>query len=200
MRKSFMYAACLAAMLAIHGSASALMIEVDIIDATQIEVSLSGTLDGPAPDNTLGILFIDTPVSSAVTSSATSITGDAMLGTLALHSVFSGFSNPPYGGSLQLRWSLNGVTPLSVGDVASGTAAVTFGSPHGMTQSMFDGVGVPVYWGFTNTAPFFGTPQGHAMSPSAASVSEPSSVILALGLLAVGGFAARARRTDRPLL
>lgn len=165
------------------GSASAGLIEVEIVDATTIELSLSGTISGPAPAQQPGTLFIDTPVPNTIGSSSVSITGDAMIGSFSLHSVYSGFSNQPYDGSLQLRGSINGATPFSIGDLLSGSAIVTFNSNHGMTQSMFDGGGLPVYWGRSATLTE-GALQGSAMSPTS---GVPAPATLGLFGLALAG-------------
>jgi hypothetical protein len=122
-----------------------------------------------------------------------------MIGALLLHSVFSGFSNAPYGGSLQLRGSINGTTPYAVGDVLSGMSTVTFNVAHGMTQSMFD-LGVPIYWGRSSSPTLgstFGTFQGNAgsfdssLDPTA--VPEPATLSL-FGLGLVGAAMVRYRR------
>jgi len=170
-------------LIAMPITASAVTIQVDVVDSSTIKLTFSGTINGPEPGDLLGNLFIDTPVPSAISSNATSITGDAMLGSLPLHSVFSGYNNLPYGGSLQLRGSINGVTPLAIGDILSGAATISFNVPHGMTQGMFDGIGVPIYWGNT-----VGTLQGYAQTV----VPIPAAVwLFGSGLLGLVGMARR---------
>jgi len=146
-------------------AASAAVIQVEVVNPTTIIVRLSGTISGP-PTDASGVLFIDTLVSSATQSGSISIVGNVMLGPQQLISVYSGFDNPPYGGTLQLRDSLNGEIPFVVGDVLSGTATVTFDSDHGLTQAMFDGIGVPIYWGRdVSSSPGYGAFQGYAVTP-----------------------------------
>jgi hypothetical protein len=82
-----------------------------------------------------------------------------MLGPQPLYNAYSGYNNAPYGGTLQLRNSLNGEIPFVVGDVLSGTATITFDPAHGLTQDMFDGIGAPIYLGGA------GTFQGYAVTP-----------------------------------
>src|SRR5690606_37361797 len=95
----------------------------------------------------------------------------------ALHSVYTGFDNYAYGSAIQLRTTPAGDTLLQAGDVLSGSAVVTFESNgHGLTQSMFDGAGVPIYWGYGGI-PGFGTAehgafQGYALTTAPAPVPD----------------------------
>jgi len=123
---------------------SAVTLQVEVINPTTIIVSFSGTITGPVV-STSGTLFVDASVSTDTQSIYTEITGNAMLGPQPLHSAYSGFDNPPYGGTLQLRNSPNGQVQFVAGDVLSGSATVTFGTNHGLTQDMFDGTGAPIY-------------------------------------------------------
>ena len=163
---------------------TAATIVVDVLDANRVSLTLSGTLTGNEPPSAKGILFIDTPVDPATKVSASSlfgdITGDGLIGALSVHSAFSGYDNPPYGGSLQLRSSSNGSTPYAINALLSGSVILDFGGSHGMTQSMFDGGGVPIYWGGNVASP--GILQGYAVSV----VPIPAAVWLfasALGLI-----------------
>jgi hypothetical protein len=164
---------------------NAVIIQVDVIDTTNVVLSLSGTLNGPIPPGALGILFIDTPVPISTSSSASFITGDAMIGALSIYKIYSGYNNPPYGGSLQVRGPSFDL--FSVGDILSGVAEVSFHSDHGMTQSMFDGSGVGIYWGKSSSQSTYGTLQGYATSYDSNAVPEPSIIALfGLGLVGIG--------------
>lgn len=176
LKRSLAAVAFLVATLGGAGSASALIISVDVIDPFNIDLTFSGTLIGPEPGLVpSGIIFIDTPVPGTLNSVHSAITGDASLGSLPLYSAFSGFTNFPYDGTLQLRGSLNGGVPFNIGDVFSGTASISFDRDHGMTQSLFDGAGMPIFWGRYTTPDNFGTLQGYAVS---ASIPEPATMIL----------------------
>jgi hypothetical protein len=149
--------------------ARALTLTVDVLNSQTLNLGISGAIIGPASDFNSGILWVDVPISSSFFGNYQSITGNMTLGANSLHSVHSGYNNYVYAGTLQLRNSLNGTSPLQVGDIVSGSAIVTFsGGGHGLTQSMFDGGGAPIYWGHHGTPGFtsalHGTLQGYAVS------------------------------------
>jgi hypothetical protein len=170
--------------LGIGRAASAVSIGVEIIDTRTLRLTFSGTMQGPVPLSSVGTLFVDTPVPGTLRADLAALTSDVQLGPYPLFRVHSGYDNVPYGGSLQLRNSVNGNELLSVGDVLSGTALMTFDSSHGMMQSMFDAPGLPVYWG--RNFPEAGTLQGVA-------IPEPSTA-----LLLTAGLAWAARRRSGP--
>lgn len=176
----------------------AITLTVEVVDYRTLNLGISGTIVGPAASWNAGILWVHAPVGSGFFGDYQSISGDLKLGSLALHSVHSGYNNYYYGGSLQLRGSLNGVTPFQVGDTVSGSATVLFRSGgHGLTQSMFDGPGVPIYWGQHGTPGFStaqaGTLQGYAVSKQTAPVPENGATALLLAP-AIGALAAWRRR------
>ncbi len=171
---------------------SAATIEVQVLDASSISLSLSGALVGSPPFNA-HVLFVDTPVSTSVNSNWISITGDAMLGSQPIQNAFSGYNNSPYGGTLQLRGG-DISNPFSAGDLLTGSATIVFHIPHGMLQSMFDGIGAPIYWGRLD-GPSFGDFQGYAVS-APNPVPLPATLPLygtGLGLMALFGWWKRRR-------
>ena len=156
--------------------AHAVTIGIIVIDADTVSLTLSGTITGPMPIQAPQILYVDTTVPKSLTSPASSITGDAMLGPQPIIRSHSGYNNAPYEGTLQLEVSSSNI--LQIGYILSGNALIDFSSPHGMTQSMFDGGGVPVYWG--SGVSVVGTLQGYAVSP----VPLPAAAWLFLSALA----------------
>jgi hypothetical protein len=181
----------------INTASAASIIQVSILSSTTIRVSLSGTIIGPVPAQTFGILFIDVPVSSSVDALAFggfgSIIGDARLGANSINTAASGYNNGPYGGSLQLRNSENGIIPFAIGDVLSGSDVITFNNPHGLTQSMFDGVGAPIYW--ARNFDLVGTLEGYAVSYPVSSVPLPATLpLFATGLGGLGLLGWRRKR------
>ncbi|MEM7251733.1 MAG: hypothetical protein AAF493_09945 [Pseudomonadota bacterium] len=141
-------------------AAHAASISVQVVSADALQFTFAGELMGPVSSVSPGILFIDTP-GVQPNASFSSITGELLVGTRTIDNSFVGFDNAPYGSSVQLRSGLNGDPPFSVGVSVSGTATITYNASHGLTQSVFDGAGVPIFWG-RNAANTAGTPQGFA--------------------------------------
>ncbi len=154
-------------------------IRVEVLDGSTLKFSFAGQLVGPTPTNAPGHLWIDTPGTTPPSSAITMI-GGLSVGAVPIESAYTGFQNAPYGSAIQLRSNLNGETAFSIGATLSGMATVVYNAPHGLLQSVFDGPGVPFYWGRNLPGP--GPLQGFAQTSP---VPLPAAVWLFFA--AIGG-------------
>ncbi|MFT5710200.1 MAG: hypothetical protein ACI8QT_000892 [Halioglobus sp.] len=167
-------------------TAHAATITVDVVDDLHVNLAFSGVLTGSVPNNTPGVLWIDTPVPSSIEAIASGVTGGS-IGSVTEFVVYSGYNNTPYGGSLEIWNSTGSNSPFSVGGELTGSLSLTFNVQHGMTQSMFDEGGVPIYWG-RDSGTTAGTLQGYAVS----SVPIPAAAWLFIS--ALGGLVVAKRK------
>lgn len=167
-------------------SASAVSITVAVLSPDELGFTLSGSLSGPQTESAnLGILYIAIPDRPQISSTA--VTGSFNVGGNVITNAHLGHSNGAWGDEIQLRSGLNGDNFFAPGDLLSGSGVVTFGMPHNLTQSLFDGAGAEVYWSGN-----LSLVQGYAVS--AAEVPLPAGLpLLGAALLALG-LRRRARR------
>lgn len=183
-----------AAVLLVATSVRAATITINVIDTTTIHVGFSGTLGAGTPSQFAGTLFIPGSIGTSPQSHSTSIAGTLNVGADMIGLAHSKIDDDwVYGSHLQLRNSLGFNTAFTAGSQLTGQATITFDVDHGLTQSVFDGGGAPVYWGKGNifTA---GSLVGRAISPTP--VPVPAGFPLLLGGLAALGFAASRRRAS----
>lgn len=154
------------------GANAAVVFQVYVDSPTTINITASGTLDGPAPSNLLNYLWIDAPVGSPQLSLIP--TGIFQVGSLNLGNSYVGYANPPYLNPIQLRFNYD----LSEGDVFSFNGTLTSSSAHNLTNENLDGVNI--YWGRNDLEMTVGTLQGQVSV-----IPEPSSALL-LGFGALG--------------
>lgn len=130
-----------ALLIASFGEArAAITMQAEVVSATVISITATGTITGPIPADQSTILFIDALVGSPKTSMA--VSGTFQVGATSVTSSFVGYENEPYINPIQLRL---GAAP-SVDDVVTFNGTLTSSVAHNLTNEDIDGAAI--YWGY----------------------------------------------------